>query len=414
MISVDHALSNVINSVDVLNSEECDILDSLGQVLAEDVHAAINVPQYDNSAMDGYALQSGDTRGASMENARLLRVIETVPAGYIARYEVKPGTVIRIMTGAPMPKGADCVIKFEATDEFLRQKPFTEIGILDELRAGTNVRRVGEDIAKGSIVLSKGTKIRPPEVGILASLGQSKVKVIRRPTIAILATGDEITDINKPLLPGKIYNSNTYSIAALIKSYGGIPVILGVAQDNEDSLVAKFRQGMDADVLLTIGGINTGDYDLVKDVLAKQGDIQFCSVRMKPGKSLSFGTIKGTGKNGMDRTLSHFGLPGNPVSCMVTCELFVRPAILKMMGEKDLFKPTIEALIEDSKANNCSRRTYARAVVHKKNGHYSAKLTSHQKSGMLISMSLANGLAIIPEDIKGLKAGDKVRVMMLD
>jgi molybdopterin molybdotransferase len=414
MISVDSALNKVINSVDVLGGEDCAILDSIGQVLAEDVHAGINVPQYDNSAMDGYALQSGDTRGASMQSVKLLRVIETVPAGHIPKHEVKPGTAIRIMTGAPMPKGADCIVKFEATDEFLRQKPFIEIGILDELKAGTNVRRAGEDIAKDSIALSKGTEIRPSEVGVLASLGCSKVKVIRRPTIAILATGDEITDINKPLLPGKIYNSNTYSLAALIKGYGGIPIILGIAQDNEDSLVAKFRQGMDADVLLTIGGINTGDYDLVKDVLDKQGDIHFCSVRMKPGKSLSFGTIEGKGSTGINRTVSHFGLPGNPVSCMVACELFVRPAVLKMMGKKDLFRPTIEAEIEDSKANTGARRTFARAIVNKKNGQYSAKLTSHQKSGMLISMSLANGLAIIPENAKGVKAGDKVRVMMLD
>ena len=414
MISVDQALKNVINSVDVLDGEDCAILESVGQILAEDIYAGINVPQHDNSAMDGYALQSGDTRGVSIENVKLLRVIETVPAGYIARNEVKPGTAIRIMTGAPMPKGADCIVKFEATDEFLRQKPFTEIGILDELKTGTNVRRAGEDIAKGSKALTKGTEIRPPEVGILASLGHSKVKVIRRPKIAILATGDEITDIDEPLLQGKIYNSNTYSIAALIRSYGGIPIILGIARDNEDSLLAKFRQRMDADILLTIGGINTGDYDLVKDVLAKQGDIQFCSVRMKPGKSLSLGTIRGTGKAGVNRTVSHIGLPGNPVSCMVTCELFVRPAVLKMMGKKDLFKPTIEALMEDSKANTCARRTYARAIVKKKNDQYSVKLTGHQKSGMLTSMSHANGLAIIPEDSKGVKAGDKVRVMILD
>ncbi|UCE97477.1 MAG: molybdopterin molybdotransferase MoeA [Dehalococcoidia bacterium] len=414
MISVDHALNKVINSVDILDDEDCAILNSIGQVLAEDIRADINVPQHDNSAMDGYALQSVDTRGASMQNVKLIRVIETVPAGYIAQNEVTPGTAIRIMTGAPMPKGADCIVKFEATDEFLREKPITEIGILGELKPGMNVRRAGEDIPKDSIALIKGTEIRPSEVGILASLGYSKVKVIRRPRIAILATGDEVTDINKPLLPGKIYNSNTYSLAALIKTYGAIPIILGISKDNEDSLIKKLRHGMDADILLTIGGINSGDYDLVKDVLAKQGDIQFCSVRMKPGKSLSFGTIEGINKAGLNRIVSHFGLPGNPVSCMVACELFVRPAVLKMMGKKDLFKSTIEAEIEDSKVNNGKVRTFARAKVNKKNGQYSAKLTSHQKSGMLISMSLANGLAIIPEDAKEVKAGDKVRVMMLD
>jgi len=414
LISVEHALENVLNSVDVLGNEECPILDSLGQVLAEDVSASINVPQHDNSAMDGYALQSRDTRGASMENARLLRVIETVPAGYIARCEVNPGTAVRIMTGAPIPKGADCVVRFEDTDEVLRQEPSAEIGILSEVKTGTNIRRAGEDIAKGSIALNKGKEIRPSEVGVLASLGYSRIKVNRRPRVAILATGDEITDISQPLLPGKIYNSNTYSVAALIKNYGGIPIILGIALDNEDSLVTKFQQGLDADLLITIGGINTGDYDLVKDVLAKQGEIHFCSVRMKPGKPLAFGTIKGVNETGMNRTVSHFGLPGNPVSCMVACELFVRPAIFKMMGKKNLFKPTIEALMEDSKVNTGATRTFARAIVSKRNGQYSARLTSHQKSGMLISMSLANGLVIIPENVKGVEAGDKVRVMMLD
>jgi molybdopterin molybdotransferase len=413
LISVEQALDSVLNSVAVLEPEERPILDGLGQILAEDIYADINVPQHDNSAMDGYALLAEDSRGASMKQPKLLWVIETAPAGYIAKREVMPGTAIRIMTGAPIPQGADCVVRFEDTDEMCRQQPATEIGITKEVAMGSYIRQAGEDIVKGTKVLGQGMLVRPSEVGVLASLGISKVKVIRQPKVAILSTGDEISDINEPLLPGKIYNSNTYSLAALIKSYGGIPVVLGVAKDNEESVLANIRQGLDADLLLTSGGINTGDYDLVKNFLATQGEINFCSVRMKPGKPLAFGMIEGVNKAGKRRTVPHFGLPGNPVSCMVTCELFVRPAILKMMGSKDLFKPAIEAIMQNSRRDSCGTRTFARAVVSKQDGQYYAQVTDHQKSGMLISMSLANGLVIIPEDKDGVGPGDKVQVMML-
>ncbi len=414
MISVEQALDSVLNSVAALESEERPILDSLGQVLAEDIYADINVPQHDNSAMDGYALRAEDSHGASMKQPKLLRVIETVPAGHIARYKVEPGTAIRIMTGAPIPRGADCVVRFEDTDEMCRRQPSVEIGITREAAMGSNLRHAGEDIVRGSKALTQGMLIRPSEVGVLASMGIGKVRVIRQPRVAILSTGDEINDINEPLSLGKIYNSNTYSLAALIKSYGAIPVVLGVAKDNEDSVLAKIRQGLDADLLLTSGGINTGDYDLVKNFLATQGEISFCSVRMKPGKPLAFGMIEGINKAGKRRAVPHFGLPGNPVSCMVTCELFVRPAILKMMGSKDLFKPAIEAIMQNSKIDSCGTRTFARAVVSKRDGRYYAQVTDHQKSGMLISMSLANGLVIIPEDKDGVRPGDKVQVMMLD
>ena len=268
-----------------------------------------------------------------------------------------------------------------------------------------NIRRAGEDIASGAKVLNKGVVIRPSEAGVLSSLGRSRVKVIRRPVIAVLATGDELVDINQPLPPGKIYNSNTYSVAALVLRYGGIPKILGIALDNEDSLVARLHQGLDADMLITTGGVSLGDYDVVKDILAKEGEIAFWTVRMKPGKPLAFGRIRG---------IPHLGLPGNPVSSMVTFELFVRPAILKMMGKKNLAKSTIEAVIENPVVNTDGRRIFARAIVDKRGSQYFARLTGPQGSGILTSMSLANGLVIVPEDKTGVKQGDEVRVMMLD
>jgi len=420
MISVEQALEKILAYVDILEEEERPILDCLGQVLAEDIYSSIDIPPLDNTAMDGYAVQSRDTRNASKESPRFLSVIDTVAAGYISKYEVKPGTAIRIMTGAPIPRGADSVVQFENTDELMRRESAagqqlpTEIGVLSEAEIGLNIRRAGEDIAKGSKILSKGMVIRPSEIGVLASLGHSEVKVIRRPVVAILATGDELVALNQPLPPGKIYNSNTYSVAALVLHYGGMPKILGIALDNEDSVVASLRRGLDADMLITTGGVSAGDYDVVKDILAKEGEIAFWTVRMKPGKPLAFGTIRGASKAGKVRNIPHLGLPGNPVSSMVTFEMFVRPAMLKMMGKKNLAKPTIEAVLEDSVVNSDGRRIMARAVVKERDGKYFARLTGPQGSGILTSMSLANGLAIIPEDKARMEAGDVVQVMMLD
>jgi len=414
MISVEQALDKVLSYVDVLGEEPSPILDCLGQVLAEDIYSSIDVPPLDNAAMDGYAVRSGDTHGASQQSPRFLLVIDTVTAGSISSYEVEPGTAIRIMTGAPIPNGADSVVRFEDTDEAQRKRSSNEIGILCQATAGLNIRRAGEDITTGSIVLRKGVVIRPSEVGVLASLGRSMVTVIRRPVVAILATGDELVDINQPLPTGKIYNSNSYSVAALVRRYGGIPRILGIALDSESSLVAGLRQGLEADMLITTGGVSVGDYDVVKDVLVKQGEIAFWTVRMKPGKPLAFGTIKGVSREGVARNIPHLGLPGNPVSSMITFELFARPAILKMMGKKNLAKPTIDAVIENPIVNSDGRRILARAMVEKRGSQYFARLTGPQGSGILTSMTLANGLVIVPEDKAQVAAGDVVQVMMLD
>ena len=418
MISVEQALEKILSYFNVLEATEVPVLDSLGQVIAEDIYSGINIPPLDNAAMDGYAVQAKDTRGAGNGSPRFLRVIGTVIAGSISKQAVKPGTAIRIMTGAPVPEGADSVVKFEDTDEAQRKESSSttgvEIGILCEARTGLNIRRAGEDVTSGSLVLKKGTVIRPAEVGVLASLGISQVTAIRRPVVAVLATGNELVDITQPLPAGKIYNSNTYSIAALVRRYGGIPLILGIALDNEDSLVTKLRQGLDADMLITTGGVSAGDYDIVKDILAKEGEITFWTVRMKPGKPLAFGAIKGTDKEGTIRNIPHLGLPGNPVSSMVTFELFARSAILKMMGKKKLIKPTVEAVVEETIVNTDGRRVYTRAIVEKRSGQYFARLTGPQGSGILTSMSLANGLVIVPEDRASVKAGEVARVIMLD
>jgi molybdopterin molybdotransferase len=413
MLSVEEALEKVLQEIDIIETETVPILESTGQVLAADVRSNINVPPLDNSAMDGYAVLAADTRGASQEVPRSLRVIDTVMAGAISYREITTGTAIRIMTGAPVPAGADAVIQFENTDEEQRKaanpnRPPETVGIMCEARPGQNIRRAGESIAAGSTILKKGAVIRPAEIGVLASVGLSRVQVIRRPVVAVLSTGDELTEVGSPLPEGKIYDSNLYSIAALVKRYGGVPLVLGIARDNEAELVARLKEAQDADMLLTTGGVSMGDYDMVKEILARDGRMVFWKVRVKPGKPLAFGKIKGRHKD-----IPHLGLPGNAVSCMVSFELFVRPAILKMMGKQNLNKPTVEAILEDSLSNKEDRRLYDRAVVARRNGHYYARLTGPQGSGILTSMSQANSLVLIPEG-ETFRKGETVQALMLD
>jgi len=418
MLSVEEALQKILTEVNMLEAETVSIMESLGQVLAEDIISDIDVPPLDNSAMDGFAVRSEDTRGASEKTPKVLKVIDTVLAGGISKKEVMPGTTVRIMTGGPIPTGADSVVQFEDTDDAKRKavknQPANEVSLFSETRPGQSIRLAGEDITKDKTVLKKGAVIRPAEIGLMASIGHNLVKVVRRPVVAILSTGDELIKIDKPLTEGKIHDSNAYSIAGLVKRYGGIPKMLGIARDNEKELLKKLKQAQNTDMLLTTGGVSMGDYDMVKDILARDGKMVFWKVRVKPGKPLAFGKIKGRDKNGKEKSIPHLGLPGNAASCMVSFELFVRPALLKMMGKKNLVKPTVEAIIENTVKNDAGRRIYDRAIIEKRDGHYYAKLTGPQGSGILTSMSLANGLVLIPEERKMVNKGDTVQALMLD
>ena len=416
MISVEEALEKILSYVEVLEPERRPILDCLGQVLAEDVYSTIDIPPLDNSAMDGYAVRAEDTYGARESSPVYLAVVGGVAAGSLPTKEIEPGTAIRIMTGAPLPDGADAVVQFEDTDEMTRKSSggdLSQIGILRQAKKRLNVRNRGEDIARGSLVLEKGRVLRPQEIGVLASLGRSTALVIRRPIVAILATGDELIAVDQPLDPGKIHDSNTYTIAAEVSRYGGIPRILGIGRDSIQSLTEKIDEGLDADMLITSGGVSKGDYDIVKDVLAEHGEVGFWTVRMKPGKPLAFGIMKNV-EGSRKRQVPHLGLPGNPVSSMITFEQFARPAISKMMGKKTLTKPTIRAIIEANIANNDGRRVFARVIVTRRDGQYYASVTGPQGSGILTSIAKANGLAVIPETSKGVKAGEMVEVQMLD
>ncbi|MFQ6112164.1 MAG: gephyrin-like molybdotransferase Glp [Nitrospinota bacterium] len=412
MISVEEALERILSYVHILEAEEKPILEAMGQVLAEDVYSPFDIPPLANSAMDGYAVQAQSTLGASEASPKVLSVIGEVAAGYLTEQEVKPGTALRIMTGASIPRGADTVVQFEHTDEEERKKtgkPLSEIGVLRETAKGTHIRPAGEDIAKGSLVLRKGTALRPQEIGVLASLGRPRVSVIRCPRVSVLATGDELIAIDEPLAPGKIYNSNTFTIASQVSRYGGIPKVLGIARDNRDSLVEKIREGLDADLFITSAGVSVGDYDVVKEVLAEQGEIAFWTVRMRPGKPLAFGVLR----HG-ERRVPHLGLPGNPVSSMITFEQFARPALLKMLGKTNFAKPTISAQCQSRIENEKGNRIFARAVVTERNGRHYAAITGPQGSGILTSMTRANGLIIVPEEVPLVEEGDTVQVQMLD
>ena len=413
MLSVEEALERILRHFAPLESQRTLLLEAIGQVLAEDALATHDIPPLDNSAMDGYALQAADVHGASSDNPVILNVAGVVAAGELPNVAVTPGKAVRIMTGAPVPDGADAVVPFEDTDEMQRRAdgtPLTEIAIRYQVSVGDDIRPAGQDVRKGDRVLQAGTMLRPSEIGVLASLGYDSVSVFRRPVVAILATGNELLEPGDPYQPGMIYNSNTYSIAASVLRYGGLPKLIGIARDNLDSMNASLQDGLDSDMLVTSAGVSKGDYDMVKDVLAQHGEIDFWSVRMRPAKPLAFGVLNA----GENRKVPLLGLPGNPVSALVAFEQFGRAAIRRMLGKPDAPKPTITAVLDDPIHNTDSRRVYARAVIRLENGVYRASLTGDQGSNLLTSMARANGLAICPEDIPVKQAGETVQVQMLD
>ena len=413
MISVEEALERILGFFHVLEPEEKPILDALGQVLAEDVVSSFDIPPLDNSAMDGYAVRAGSLKDATELSPVLLKVIGSVAAGEISRSEVVPGTAVRIMTGAPVPDGADAIVPFEDTDEVARRssgRGLSEIGINVAVRSGADIRPAGQDVREGERVLERGSVLRAAEVGVLASLGRDTASVVRRPQVAILATGDELLEAGDEPEPGKIYDSNSKSIAASVLRYGGIPRELGIARDNLDSMNDKILQALESDMVITSAGVSKGDYDMVKDVLAQRGKIDFWSVRMRPAKPLAFGVLDADD----GRRVPHLGLPGNPVSAMVAFEQFGRAAISKMLGKSAYDKPTVQAVLDEPIYNTDGRRVYARAVVTRRDGTYHVRLTGHQSSNLLTSMARANGLAICPEDLPKIDAGSVVEVQMLD
>ena len=376
----------------------------------------IQVPPFANSAMDGYAIVAADSRQASPDNPVSLKVVENIPAGETPTKSVTGMTAARIMTGAPMPAGADAVIRFEETSEYTAAEtvPVGEVRLFSAVKPGDNVRLAGEDIQRGQTILNPGHRLRPQDVGVLAAVGQAQVPVYRRPRVAILATGDELVGIDQPVTPGKIRNSNEYVQAAMVEKYGGIPIMLGIARDTVADLTAKIKDGLNqgVDLFLTSAGVSVGDFDMVKTVLADQGQMQFWQVGIKPGKPLAFGNLHHQG-----RSIPLIGLPGNPVAAMVAFEVFARPAILKLAGTTSWRKTSLMATVDED-VTNSGRRHYMRAFVYMGDDGYRVTTRGSgvtvQGSGILTSMVWANGLVVVPESVTFLPAGSPVKVWILD
>jgi molybdopterin molybdotransferase len=401
MISVEEALNRILTRIQVLGLEKVDIKGSLGRVIGEDILVPRDIPPLDNSAMDGYAVRSTDIKTASKEKPIILKVIEDLPAGTLPKESVGHGQAIRIMTGAPIPPGADTVVMVEDTE-----KAGEEVRIFQGIPSGENIRRAGEDIKKGDCVISKGSVIRAAEVGMLASVGRALVYVYQRPVVAILCTGDELVDVDERVADHKIVSSNSYTLSAQVMECGALPLQLGIAKDVSAEIEKKFRQGLRADVIVSSAGVSVGEYDMVKDVLGGIGfAMDFWGVAIRPGQPLAFGTTGGK---------PTFGLPGNPVSSMVSFEQFVRPSLLKMMGHKNLFRPVVEAILKEDIRKKAGRRHFMRAKLSLEEDRYVVTTTGPQGSGILNSMVEANALVIVSEEKTEMKAGEKVRVQVLD
>lgn len=399
MLSVDEARQRMLDTIPILPSENREILECTGYVLAEALPATENIPPFDNSAMDGYAVRAADVKNASEKNPAVLSVVEMIAAGYAPTKQVAAGQAARIMTGAMMPDGADAVVMQEVT-----QQDADKVKIFESIDPAGNVRFTGESVAEGQQVMGKGKHLRPPEVSMLASLNCAEATVHRKPTVAIVSTGDELTPLGEPLEPGKIRDSNRYGLYAQVEEAGGIPIDMGIAPDDETETERIFRAALaKADALITSGGVSVGEHDVVKTVLAKLGEINFWRVAMKPGKPQAYGIADGK---------PIFGLPGNPVSSLVVFELFVRPALLKMAGHTNLFRPTFKAVLAESVTNRDGRVNYMRAILKVSDGEITAQTTGPQGSGILHSLVLANGLITIPTATT-LHAGEKVDAQFL-
>jgi molybdopterin molybdotransferase len=400
MLSVEEARDRILSVVSTVGEERVPLLNALDGVLAEDVTATEDNPPFANSAMDGFALRSDDVSDASADRPVPLSIVETIPAGYAPAREVMSGTASRIMTGAMVPAGADAVVMVEKT-----RVEGNVVFISDKAQRGQHIRPPGESVRAGETILRRGQRIRPAEMAMLAALNVAEPLVFRRPRVAVISTGDELTPLGEPLQPGKIRDSNRYGLYGQVIEAGAEPLDLGIARDDPEVIESRLREGLArADALVTSGGVSVGDYDVVKDVLLKLGELRFWRVAMKPGKPQAFGQALGK---------PVFALPGNPVSSLVVFELFVRPALRKMAGHTDWFRPTRRAVMAEAIEPDATGRTnYARVVLTEQDGRLTARPTGSQGSGVLRSLVLANGLAVV--EPAGVSANAEVDVILTD
>ncbi|MEW5851981.1 MAG: gephyrin-like molybdotransferase Glp [Myxococcota bacterium] len=391
------ALQEILSSVRPLSTEVVDVLEARGRVLAEEVRAGRDLPPWDNSAMDGYAVRSGETL---LENERTLPIAFTIAAGDLPG-PLPTGKAARIMTGAPIPQGADAVIMREETDENVAGS----VTLHRAVKPGENLRHKGDDVRADQVVLTPGTEVGPAEIAMLCSVGRSRVRVRRRPVVAILSTGDEIAEVGDAPHPAKIINGNAWMLAAQVAETGGIPRLLGIARDTREDLVAHLRAAEHADVLLTIGGVSVGDFDFVKDALDDVGaKMDFWKVAIRPGKPLAVGSIGNT---------RVFGLPGNPVSSFVTFEVFVRPALMTMLGHARVGRRTVAVKVVGKYAKKPGLTHYVRANLERTKDGVLAHLRTQQSSGAVTSISGADALVVLEHDRESVSDGDAAVAMVL-
>lgn len=405
LLNVDRALEQILIQIEQLPSEEIPLPKSLGCILAQDIIANTNLPPFANSAVDGFALIATDATLASQDNPVTLPVIQDIPAGKAPDKPLSDGEAARIMTGAPLPLGATAVIPVEDTDsDWSRDgsSPLPEsVTILKSIDEGANIRQIGENVREGDLVIHATTKLRAQEIGMLAALGHAEVPVYRKPRVAILGTGDELVDVHEAVQPGQIRDVNSYTLEALVSTYGGEPIRLPIAKDSLAEVRNLFETAIahQPDIIISSAGVSVGTADLIHTILAEFGSIDFWRINMRPGKPVAFGKIAG---------VPFFGLPGNPVSAMVTFEVLVRPALLKMMGQNDNARYIHAITTHDMKSDG--RRSFIRVKLISENGVLLADSTGTQSSGALMSMVLADGLLIIPEGTTFVPKGSKLQV----
>jgi len=392
----------VLAGVAPLGTETVTVARALGRVLAEEVRSPLALPPWDNSSMDGFAVRADDVRGASDTAPVTLRVVGTVAAGTSTTRALAPGEAIRIMTGAPLPAGADSVVRIEDTDG-----GEASVRITNDRDALRNVRPRGEDLEKGDVAVATGTPLHAVHLGLLASVGRGEVRVYRQPRVAILASGDELVDVDRfdEVLAGRrIVSSNSYTLVAAVSEAGGIPMPRGVVPDDRGAL-RRALEGLECDLLLTTGGVSVGAFDYTREVLTELGaTMRFWRVRIRPGAPVGFGIFQGA---------PWLGLPGNPVSTLVTFELFARPALRKMQGHRLPFRRTVPVRLAEPVSLGAPLTHFLRAVVTPTPDGYAARLTGPQGSGLLTSMARANALLVVPPSRSRLAAGELVEAMLL-
>ncbi len=401
MLTVEEARERVLARFQPLESEEAPLSAALGRTLAADALAHTSSPPFDNSAMDGYALRSADTQMATAEAPVRLRLVGEVQAGNVYAGVVQAGEAVRILTGAPLPAGADAALQQELTEVADGWVTFSA-----PVAPGTNIRYTGSDVRPGALLVHAGVELGPAEIALLASLGVAPARVTRRPRVAILATGDELVAPGEPLAPGKIYNSNTPYLVAAVTRAGAEPIALGVAPDREEELRALLQQAQTGfDLILTSGGVSVGDYDLVKQLLSEQGEVEFWRVRIRPGKPLAFGSLGG---------VPLLGLPGNPVSAAVTFELFGRPAIRRMLGAAQVERPLVEVTLEGAEQRRTDRRQFVRVRLASRAGRLIARATGEQDSHLISSLQGATALLVVPEGEGVIRSGELAQALLLN